>query len=88
MKNHHGNKPTAARETSGVIAFDAGTQWSVLHCFSTNRYPLRWTGSIGGDPSPCYDKLKLLVTEVDTHTRSVLYIIIFKITIHIYIYLK
>ena len=66
-KNHHGNKPTAARETSGVIAFDAGTQWSVLHCFSTNRYPLRWTGSIGGDPSPC--RVKLLETEC-THTHT------------------
>ena len=55
-KNHHGNKPTAARETSGVIALDAGTQWSVLHCFSTSRYPLRWTGSITGDPSPCLQK--------------------------------
>ena len=50
------NQRTAAGWTIGVIAFNAGTQWSVLHCFSTSRYPLRWTGSITGDPSPCLQK--------------------------------
>ena len=45
----------------------AGTQWGVPHCISTYWHPLRWTGNASGVPSPCYDKLKLLVTEVDTH---------------------
>ena len=41
---------------SGVTAFSkflAGTQWSVLHCITTNWRPLRWTGGARGVPSPC-----------------------------------
>ena len=48
---------------SGVTAFSkilAGTQWSVLHCISTDWHPLRWTGGASGVPSPCVIGGKLL----------------------------
>ena len=65
-KNHHGNKPTEARETSGVIAFDAGTR-ERPPLLQHQPIPSSLDGQyIGGDPSPAINKL--LETEGDAHT--------------------
>ena len=47
---------------------EAGTQWSVLNCFSTYWHPLRWTGSASGVPSPCLETSEPLGTGVDART--------------------
>ena len=64
-ENNHGNKKQRRRVECCQLA---GTQWSVLHCISTDWHPLRWTGGASGVPSPCV--LKLLETECGTHTHT------------------
>ena len=64
-ENNHGNKKQRRRVERCQLA---GTQWSVLHCISTDWHPLRWTSGVSGFPSPCVIGEKLLEIECDTHS--------------------